>query len=180
MLRRVVELFIHQCPMRNSYFLKIVGVSFIIFFTFIAEAIADVRCESSISYKWKKAQEEIELEVPFRSLESRGVDEPSARAKLKEDLEREQRKARESCGSEHENMTGCVASKYQSLGATLRQMNFSQRKSIEDAIAADCSAKQGRCGQVVSSEVKCEAIVTVAGTPATEEKGKEEKKGKKK
>ncbi|NDC38267.1 MAG: hypothetical protein EBZ48_09475, partial [Proteobacteria bacterium] len=65
---------------------------------------------------------------------------------------------------------------------TMSAMGYSERKSLESAVSADCSGRQGTCAEVVMGEPSCAELSSGASSaPAADEKGgKKEEKGKKK
>ncbi len=155
-------------------------LSFFLFgLTFTAEfALAQAVCSSEVTYKWKKAESE-ESTIHWSLLEQAAVDEASARGKLSAFVVREKKRASEACRELHENLTGCISSKYGSAKDQMASMDFTLRKDLEGAIAADCKQQQGKCREISASEPKCvdkgkEAAAADAGKK--EEKGKEKKK----
>lgn len=98
------------------------------------------------------------------NLEVAGVDEASAKKTLLERAEREKTKASEQCTREHENQSGCVAAKMTSMSSTLQSLNFTSRKLLEESIATDCKAQQGKCGESALSEPQCAEKVVASKT----------------
>lgn len=118
-------------------------------------------------------------------VEGVGADENAAKAKLNENAEREKARGAEQCTKGHENQAGCVAAKMTSLVATMQSLGFSARKLLEESIASDCKAQQGKCGDVTVSDPQCSERITGPGTESKDggkEAGKEGGKeaGKKK
>ena len=148
----------------------------------ISIAVGETECRVDVGFKWKQAQGETESSEPTITLASKGADEAAAKRALTPRIDREKQRAQKSCQERHEDLTSCVAGKLSALSSSLRQMGFSERKSVEDAVSADCSARQGKCSGVTVSEPQCAEIVAKAdGTPGADEKGgKKDEKGKKK
>lgn len=137
----------------------------------IHEAFAEFSCRAGLHYSWKKQGEEDALKVEWPALEIVSESEVEAKAKLEERLIKEKAKALEACRAEHENLSGCVAAKFSVMASVMQRLAFSARKSLEKAINADCSSRQGSCIKVESEEIKCTDL-----TPAD---GEEEDKKKK-
>lgn len=163
--------------MTSKYSLGITLIS-LIFVT--NSAFAEFLCHTSVSYVWKKTQEEAELEVFWARLERKGADEVSAKRLIEEALALERGKALNGCQQDHENLAGCVAGKFSSLAPTLQRLSFSQRKSIEDAVNSDCSARQGKCTTVKVEDVGCAELVSASSSSSASGKdaGKDSKKKK--
>ena len=150
---------------------------------YAAPVRADWECSSELSYKWRKAQAESELLVRWGVFSARGADELAAKRALAEPVEREKRRARESCKKEHENLAGCVAGRYSSMEGTLSRMSFSQRRDVEEAVTADCNSKQGSCGEVTATEPQCvehKPDEASSSSAASESKSGKKDAGKKK
>jgi len=110
-----------------------------------------------------------------------GNDEPSAKEALEKIVNRERHRASEACREIHENLARCIATKYGTHQSELNVMDFGARKTLHEAIAADCKEQQGNCLEIAASDQKC--AEKVAPEPAEEkkdEKGKKEDKAKKK
>lgn len=137
--------------------------------------IAEVECKAQVSYKWKKTEGEEQTE-DVTAVASTGADEAEAKAKLEAILPEQKRKAWEACRNDHENVAECMATKYTSMSSVISSLGFEARKSLEQAIASDCSAQQGGCTAVVVSESKCVAKEGAAG--AGEAQGAADAKGK--
>jgi hypothetical protein len=158
-------------------------------------ASADFRCKVDVGYKWVKSPVTApdatpaattpspgpESQVRFAFLEKTGPDEKTARDALIVEANRAKAKASEACRRDHENMAGCLATKFTIQGAMLGRLSFSAQKRLEDAIEEDCRSQVGTCASVSSSEPVCEQVGQAEPTPAApEEAGKGDKKGKEK
>lgn len=143
-------------------------------------AAAETACKSEVSFKWKKDKEE--LTEFWSTLQAKGADDKAAKESIARAFDRERVLAQKSCRERHEDVSGCIAGKLSALRPALSSMGFSERKSVETAVSADCTAQQGVCSDVVMGEPKCvEMAAAEAAGKATEEKGgKKEEKGKKK
>lgn len=137
---------------------------------------AEVLCHTSVSYVWKKTQEEAEQEVFWARIERRGAEEAAAKSALDEAAAGEKTKALAGCQSDHENLAGCVAGKFTSLAPTLQRLTFSQRKSIEDAVNSDCVARQGKCSTIKVADPVCAQLVSAASSSSVETKDTKKKK----
>lgn len=142
-----------------------------------APTYAEFVCESEVSVKWHKADEEKEVESKVGVVTGKGATEEKAKKSLAGALTKERSKALKNCKSEHENLSGCISSKYASLGPTVHQLDFAQKKSIRDAIATDCTARQGSCVSAEATEAACKDVTPPTAAP---EEGKKDDKGKKK
>lgn len=119
--------------------------------------------------------------VYWMSLEAKAPTEEEARQKLNKAALNERAGAEKACRNAHENLSGCIASKYSSLSSSVGTLGFSARKSVEDAINSDCKLQQGRCLGSVVTEVKCsEKIEAKPEEAEPESKEGKDKKGKKK
>ncbi len=141
-------------------------------------ATAEFACSGSVSYHWKKEKDEKPSEVHWRSLSAVGKDEDLAKRALFEAQALEKNKALKACATEHENVAGCVSSKFSSNAHTYNALSFSARKALEDAITKDCAVSQGICLEAKASDPTCKELAAASaeaspsGTPSTEEKGK--------
>ncbi|RMG42552.1 MAG: hypothetical protein D6719_06230 [Candidatus Dadabacteria bacterium] len=130
-----------------------------------------------MSYIWKKDKQEVEIPIDWRKLKASAESEEKAREKLENMLLKEKALARTACQREHENLSGCMATKYASISSVLYSSGFNVRKALEDAVKRDCLALQGKCIKTDSTEIKCE---TKAEEKAAEEAEAEKDKKKKK
>ncbi len=153
-------------------------ISLILFsLLFFEVAAAEFHCQSAISYKWKRG--ETEFDVYRQLVVGVGIDEESAKNKLKEAVEAEKSISLAGCKQGHENLAGCIAAKFQSLGDTYQALGFSARKTMEDAISKDCENQQGLCVSASSTDAACVQRFEGAPSPTPEEGGdKKEEKGK--
>ena len=143
----------------------------------VSLASAQTRCRTQLTYKWKPADGEKSVEIKWGEYEGQGVDDATARAQISSLVEKERVKARETCRREHENLAGCYSAKFASLGPVLQGLDFSARKSMEEAITSDCKKQQGRCDEPAIAEPVCVVEATpVPAEGAKEEKGKKKKK----
>ncbi|MCO6429471.1 MAG: hypothetical protein J5J00_01325 [Deltaproteobacteria bacterium] len=165
-------------------------------------ARADFICRTEVAYRWKRSEsapakpesdetpaaspsssegEASPQEVFWRAVETSGAEEEAVRAKLTEAANQEKLPALEACRREHQNLSGCIASKYQGLAGSFTSLGFSARKALEEAVIQDCTKQQGECLEAVAKEIKCVEKKEEAPPPddkAAKDGGKE--KGKKK
>lgn len=146
-------------------------------------AAAETMCKSELGFKWKPGQEPTELAEYWSTIKAKGVDEKTAKEALAVLVDKEKSVAQRACRERHEDLTGCVAGKLSALRPTLQAMGYSERRTLESAVNSDCTARQGKCGEITVSEAQC--VVSSAGDKAAEgaaeEKGgKKEEKAKKK
>ena len=144
-------------------------------------ALADFRCSSDVSYKWKKSESE-EAVIHWAALDAEGVDEAASKSTLEERVLHEKKKASEACKDLHENLSGCLGAKYSSTASELKALDFSARKALQDAIQTDCKAQQGRCMEISASDAKCVEKKKAESAEDTkkDDKGKGKGKDKKK
>jgi hypothetical protein len=143
-----------------------------------ANVAAQVSCRTELSYKWKKGSDGPEEVVFWGVMERSGENEEQVKRRLEEVVAKEKGKASASCRELHENLSGCVASRFSASSAVLAAMSFSARKALEEAISKDCHARQGSCGAVTAGEPTClapPAPAESAAAPPAEEKGKKKK-----
>ena len=168
--------------MTSKYSLRIRRFFTLISLIFVTNsAFAEFLCHSSVSYVWKKTQDEAEAEVFWARLDRRAADEAAGKRLIEEALAVERGKALAGCQADHENLAGCVAGKFSSLAPTLQRLSFTQRKSIEDAVNSDCSARQGKCSTIKVADVVCSELVTASSSSsaaAGKDAGKDAKKKK--
>lgn len=146
-----------------------------------SSVLAEASCETSITYKWQKSPEEV-FEVFWLKIKTNEASEDEAKKKIEALIDKQKIRAMVECRRQHENLSGCIGTKYESATAILSRMGFTAREELEKAIGEDCRAVQGRCDSVHASEVKCE-VEAVAheegeGEEKKEEKGKKKKKKK--
>ncbi len=162
--------------------MKFLLVPFSLFLLASQAANAEFLCKSTVSYSWEKDKDPSKIAVFVDGIEATGIDEAAAKAALADRIEQTKAKASEQCIKDHQNQAGCVASKFASLSATLQALPFSSRKLVEESIASDCKAQQGRCLESISSDAHCvEKISAPEGAGAKEaakETGKDAKKKK--
>jgi len=142
----------------------------------VNSGIAEFLCHSSLSFVWKKTQEEAEKEVFWARLERKGIDEAAAKAALEQVIATEKSRALDGCRIDHENLAGCVAGKFSSLAPTLQRLSFTQRKSIEDAVNSDCVSRQGSCSTVKVADPVCSQLVSASSSSSAESKETKKKK----
>lgn len=123
----------------------------------------------------------------YTQIYARGISEEEARTNLEKASATAKDKALRSCKNQHENLSGCSATKYSAMASIINNLSFSARKEIEKAISIDCQKNHGECISAEGTEVKCKEIVKGEPTPVdggeakTENKAEKEKdvKGKK-
>lgn len=120
-------------------------------------------CRGEIEYSWMRMNKEgevtdKEMKVFWASREMKAKTEELAKSKLEDLMLREKGNARQACKNEHENLSGCIAGKYQAMKTIMKLLDFSSRKAIEESVQKDCEAQLGLCKEVSSSEVACKDI----------------------
>ena len=146
----------------------------------VSDVYADFNCGSEISFKWKKEGSEDAVEVPWGKVNAQGPDEAQAKTKLGESVLKQRQRAAEYCHRQHENLTGCVSVKYAANTSTLKSLDFSARKALEEAINSDCKSSQGVCAETTASEPTCAEVIVATDKKADEAAGKDDKAAKKK
>lgn len=192
---------------RRGGWLSLVA-AILIFLAIPGYALAQYRCETTISYKvrppppvvthvspnshsgGRKADPaptpapspavEVLQEIPFGMVEATGADEKATRAALTLNAARARTRAREACLKQFENVAGCIASKYEANSATLRNLDFATRKALQVAIVTDCEKRQGTCLEPAASEPACAELPKEVVPTPVEAEAKDDKKGKKK
>lgn len=170
-----------------------------------SEAVAtSFECMATVDYEWEptnhgkendkgkdkkkndsKKDTEGETEASYKVQYSRRVAQASSEEEAKKLLSRMLDKdifeARLSCARNHENLSGCVAGKFQSMASVLAQLSFSAKKELEGVIQDDCRMQSGRCLMTQASEIACKDVTPKVEVAEEEEEGKEkDAKGKKK
>ena len=138
---------------------------------------AEFVCKLDIKYSWKKGEEEIV--TPWASIERRGEKEDEVKEDIRQTALRQSQRAAEVCRREHENVSGCIASKINAGQATLANLGFSARKALEESMAKDCAQMEGKCLSVKSEEIKCTEIKAAEPEAAAADPKKDDKKKKK-
>jgi len=151
-------------------------ISFIFAQLLARVSAADFECFSDVSYKWKKGPELItpaptpgeEITFEWGRVRGRGKDEADAKLKLAEALQDAKGKALSECKQAHESTADCLAAKYASMSSTINSLRFEARKSLEQAISADCALQKGSCTGVSATDAQCaeKASASAATTPA--------------
>ncbi len=160
-------------------------------------ASADFRCETRVGYTVELATPKPpstpppadskaptqtpvadgrDMTIYLELIEARDADEAKTKSALLKNSARPLERARETCRERHENVGGCISSKFENSATTLRSLSFSARKALEDALRADCETQRGRCKKVDSTEPVCAEIVVPTPTPAAEVKDEKKKK----
>ncbi len=145
-----------------------------------ATSFAEYLCKGEVGYSWLRMNKEgevsdKEMEVFWAAREVKGEDEKGTKSKLEEVLLREKGFARQACKKEHENLSGCIAGKFQAMKAIMKLLDFSSRKAIEDSVKQDCQAQLGICKMVTASEILCENL-EVEDEKGKKKEDKEEEK----
>ena len=146
-------------------------------------ALAETVCKSEVGFKWKPSQEQTELAEYWTTLNAKGADEKTAKEALAVVVDKEKSVAQRACRERHEDLSGCVAGKLSALRPTLQAMGYSERRTLESAVSSDCTARQGKCGEITVGDAQCVVVAAAdkAAEGGAEEKGgKKEEKGKKK
>ena len=153
--------------------------------------LADFSCSTEVGYNWKKKDGQGDaIKVVVNDIGANGATEAEARDKINKIAKKQRRRAKKLCSDKHENMTGCISNRFIQSSTILATLNFSARKSLEDAIMRDCENMQGECLDSFVSEIVCnEVVLQVAPQQKTasdttkkkdEKVAKSGKKGKKK
>lgn len=141
--------------------------------------LAQVVCQAEVGYEVKRVDLENPEVVVVRREEARGEVEEVVRQALSRKLVLSSREALDACREQHENLSGCVASKYASLGTLLQQMQFAARTKLQDAIESDCKSRMGTCAPGKAPEITC-IVPTPAVDPEAEASAAAEKEAGKK
>jgi hypothetical protein len=127
-----------------------------------------------------RGEEEKPETIVYSQEEASGDEEERVRQALSRKVILTQQEALKLCKDRHENLSGCVASKYTALGGLLQQMQFSARAQLQSAIEADCKKQLGRCGLGNAPELQCIVPTLVAEqSGAASDQAPEKKSGKK-
>jgi len=140
----------------------------------VSVACADVTCRASVSYKWEKG--DAENSTHWRDLRAVAKDEEAAKRSLAELTNIEKTRAAQGCVVQHENLSGCISTKFSTTSPTYHSLSFAARKALEDAITKDCAAVQGSCGAAQASEPQCKDESVQPSPSATAVPAQEKKK----
>lgn len=150
-------------------------------------------CRSEIRYSWKASPaagdltpapdkgttDSKEIEISYAMVEaSAKTNEADAKKALQQRVSAEKANASNRCRHQHENLAGCISTKYTSMASILNALSFAARGELEKAIAEDCGKQTGRCLSTTSSEPECTFMA--APTPTPDAKAAAADKGKKK
>ena len=86
--------------------------------------VAEVGCSADLRYSWKRASDGVESKTLFRRIEAVGTDEAVAKQQLQEAIVKEGPRALSNCRERHENITGCVATRFAQHQSTLAGMSL--------------------------------------------------------
>lgn len=129
-------------------------------------------CRSEVRYTWKPSGDAAEsqgLDISYAIVETRGESEAEAKAALSRRIASERSAASNRCRHTHENLAGCISTKYASMTSILNALSFSARGELEKAIAQDCGKQTGRCISTASSEPECSTEETAEEVTPTPE-----------
>jgi len=162
---------------------KLILVAALLIFCWSPRVHAQATCRSEVSYSVKKGDKDQSVIVKFQ--EARGAEEAAVKEALTQQLAIAKQEALTLCQARHENMSSCVASKFEKTGGLMQQLQFAARVKLQDAIEADCKAQHGTCIEGKASEVTCSVIKPVetpveATAAPDKDSGKGGKKGSKK
>jgi hypothetical protein len=118
--------------------------------------------------------------VQYATIEASGETEQGAQNALLKTLGRTVEQARQVCAQRHENVGGCIAGKFATQQSTLRSMDFSARKKLEDAITSDCEHLRGTCQEPKVTAPVCTEVIKVKAVETPVEEPKKDDKKKKK
>ena len=158
-------------------------IAFALFFLCAGNLYAQATCETVISFKWTRKEGPnvtpvAPLSVEVKRLSVTEADETAVKARLAELVPAEKNKAMDSCRREHESLADCLSAKYAAKASVLSSLRFESRKAFEDAIHSDCSAQQGVCLEVLSSDPQCLTKTEGEGEGETAGEGKGKAKEK--
>ena len=167
-------------------------------FIFENQLFADVLCQSEITYKWSREKSSNEqptapkvatpepaktsessvheLTVFWKNVEQKSEAEEDAKQKIAKMTPEERANAERACLTAHENLAGCISTKFSNLTATFSTLSFNARKAMEDAIKQDCTNQQGKCMGSAVSDVKCSDIFGTVKPTEIPTKDKNKKK----
>ena len=173
-----------------------------------SSASAEFACQLDVSYRWRKKPDDQKqanatpapapspaaapeaagtpatdpnvTQVFWRVVEKGGASEEEAKARVAEFAKQEQSNALAACRASHQNLAGCISTKYASMSPTLTSLGFTARKSLEEAIEKDCRSVQGECLDAPIGEIKCVAPKAEEGKEGEKGGDKGAKDGKKK
>ena len=146
------------------------------------EDLPDYLCRTTVEYDWKRQIAPTDKDekrkgkppvqpmdethtVAFRTLESKAKSDKEAKELLETQLVVVKEKAAEHCRLNHENLSACVAAKYDSLQTVLSRLDFNARSALQVSVQRDCEMQLGRCEAVKNQEPKC----FIPGPPSEEE-----------
>ncbi|MCB9029561.1 MAG: hypothetical protein H6619_00785 [Deltaproteobacteria bacterium] len=140
-------------------------------------ALADFQCDSAVNYVWKNKGGK--HESFWKTVTATAADEAGTKAALDDAVSFEKGLAIAKCRKDHENLSGCIAQRYQSIGSTYESMGFKARKTLDEAIINDCQKKQGYCLEPKASNPICKDLSPAPAETEGEGGGDDEKDSKK-
>jgi len=176
-------------PFKSRSKIKLVGfLSIFLTVSQLAEILtpstlsAQVRCKADVHYSWKKktegqnktaagSEEQEGRRLLFSTIEVEEETEEAGQLKIQSLLSKEAYRAREECLRRHENLSGCIAGKFQALSVTMQQLDFEARREIQKSIRQDCNNQQGECLKAFWDEISCVAVGDQEAEEGEEEKG---------
>ncbi len=142
-----------------------------VFSTIISQSnsFAQSTCSTTITFKWKQGDKEgKEIEEHWTTLHAKGATEEEAKVTMRPLIDQNQKAASDQCRNAHENLSGCMAARYLTIGSSISALSFQARKQMEDAVKVDCEKIQGKCLGVNIAEIKCVTEVPKVEEAATE------------
>lgn len=154
-------------------------------------------CRSEVKYLWKPGAQPSSavgvsktteptpaasegIEVSFGMVETRARGEADAKTTILQRIAQEKTTALNRCRHAHENLAGCISTKYASMSSILNALSFTARSELEKAINEDCTKQSGRCISATNSDPECGFQAAPTPTPdpgasAAGDKGKKKK-----
>jgi hypothetical protein len=148
------------------------------------KSLAEATCRSEVYYRWKEGSSEDIKKSLWRLLSEAAETVDEAKGNLDKRVIVEKAKAEKECVRQYTRISSCVSAKMLNQAASLKLLDFSARRILEEAIKKECESKAGECLDALHSEVFCvEKKEEAPVEDATAEGGKggkedKDKKGK--
>jgi hypothetical protein len=147
----------------------------------VKEAFAETTCKTEIFYRWKEKNSEEEQKSLWTLLSVSGGDSEEVRRILQKRVVVEKTRADKECKRLYERLSVCISSKLLYRGASLKSLDFSARRMVEESIKEECESHYASCLSAMATELVCvEQKTAEADEEGKEEEDKDKKKGGKK
>lgn len=118
-------------------------------------SFAEATCRSEVYYRWKEGSSEEIKKSLWRLLSETAETVDESKGNLDKRIIVEKAKAEKECIRQYTRISSCISAKMLNQGASLKSLDFSARRMVEEAIKKECEGKVGQCLDALHSEVLC-------------------------